>query len=161
MPEMKKSHPGHVVKKSQLKKLVSNYYDVIKKKDVDGKVLDLDPNRDSKCVWFPKSAIDALFADHGCTAENSDEYGLRVYFAVHKTGVFDPEHEIKPEYHNQQTVILVPTKNEMGVPDHDLLEDDEEMLMDDDGKGEGIAPKGALNHGKICPPDTGCGSTIH
>lgn len=157
MPDIKRSHPGHVVTKSQLKKLVNNYYDVIKKKDVNGKIVDLNPKTDSKSVWFTKAAIDALFAEHGCTAENNSDYGLRVYFAVHKMGIMDPEHEIKPTYHNQQTVILVPTKKEKGFEDHDLLEDDAENPAADDGKGDGLGRAGGLNHGKICPPETDCG----
>ncbi|MES2275658.1 MAG: hypothetical protein V4592_06525 [Bacteroidota bacterium] len=152
------------VKKSQLKKLVDNYYDVIKKKDEHGKIVALNPATDAKSVWFTKAAIDKMFADHGCNAGNNDEFGLRVYFAVHKTGVLHPDHEIPSHYHNQQTVILVPTKNINGQKDRDLLKDDAHLEAGADGKGDGDPVDDGdgrgVNHGVLCPPDTGCGCAI-
>ncbi|GAB3914871.1 hypothetical protein [Mucilaginibacter boryungensis] len=150
------------VKKSQLKKLSDNYYQIMKKKDENGNIVDLDPTKDAKSVWFTKAAIDKMFADHGCHAGNNNEFGLRVYFAVHKTGVLHPDHEIPGHYHNQQTVILVPTKNINGQKDKDLLKDDEQLTQGADGKGDGI-PDGegqGVNHGALCPPDTDCGCSI-
>jgi hypothetical protein len=165
MPTLNPTSRGNGgVKKSQLKKLVDNYYDVIKKKDENGNVVDLDRNTDSKSVWFTKAAIDRMFADHGCNAQNNDEFGLRVYFAVHKTGVLHPDHEIPSHYHNQQTVILVPTKNINGQKDKDLLKDDEHLTQGSDGKGDGGHGAGGdgqgTNHGLVCPPDTGCGCAV-
>lgn len=150
------------VKKSQLKKLVNNYYDVIKKKDENGKIVDLNPATDSKSVWFTKKAIDELFADHGCNAENNDEFGLRIYFAVHKVGVLSPDNEIPKHYHNQQTVILVPTKAQKGgKKDVDLLKEDEHLKGDGKGEGDPVGGDGqGLNHGLICPPEHDCGCAI-
>jgi hypothetical protein len=152
------------VKKSQLKKLVDNYYKVMKKTDENGNVVDLDPKKDAQSVWFPKSVIDNLFAIHGCTDENSGEYGLRVYFAVHQTGILHHD-EIPGHYDNQQTVILVPTKNQHGVKDRDLLRERDNILVGADGKGDGhdsdVDPNGdGVNHGKLCPPDSDCGCLI-
>lgn len=159
--KIRATQAGSTVKKSQLKKLVDNYYKVMKKTDDNGKVVDLDPKKDAKSVWFTKAAIDKLFATHGCTAENNDEFGLRIYFAVHQTGILHHD-EIPGHYHNQQTVILVPTKNQDGFIDRDLLKEDDEVLLGNEGKdGHSQADPGAgLNHGKICPPDTDCGCVI-
>lgn len=152
------------VKKSQLQQLVDNYYEVIKKKDENGNIVDLDRTKDSKSVWFTKAAIDQMFADHGCTAENNGEFGMRVYFAVHKTGVLHRDHEIPSHYHNQQTVILVPTRAIGGQRDRDLLKNDEDLVeAGSDGKtgdGDGEGDGRGVNHGLICPPDTGCGCAI-
>ena len=150
---------GAGVKRSQLKKLVNNYYEKMKKIDVDGKLVNLNRATDAQSVWFSKAAIDKLFADHNCNTQNNDEFGLRVYFAVHETGVLHPDHEIKPEYHNQQTVILVPTRKQGNTPDRDLLIDDTRPRTVD-GKGDlsdqgGLGVSG-LNHGKLCPSDTDC-----
>jgi len=155
----KPGHQHHDVKKSQLKQLVDNYYEVIKKKDINGDVVNLDRSKDAKSVWFSKAVIDKLFADHGCNSENNDDFGLRMYFAVHKEGVLD---NIKPSYQNQQTIILVPTKKELGFEDHDLIKNDEELLMATDGKGDPTDPTGGTggNHSKLCPPDTDCGCAI-
>lgn len=165
MSHLNQGAPNSGVKKSQLKKLIDNYYDVIKKKDENGNIVDLDRTKDAKSVWFTKAALDKLFADHDCTAENNDDFGLRIYFGVHKTGVLHPDHEIPAHYHNQQTVILVPTKKEFGFIDHDLIRDKDAMMVGDDGKGDsaGSGSTGGgdgLNHGKICPPDTDCGCVL-
>jgi hypothetical protein len=150
------------VKKSQLKKLVDNYYKVMKKTDANGKVVDLDRKKDAQSVWFPKSVLDEMFATHGCNAGNNNDYGIRIYFGVHQTGILHHD-EIPGHYHNQQTVVLVPTKNINGVKDRDLLRD-KDVLVGADGKGDGDQsndPSGdGYNHGKICPPDTDCGCSI-
>jgi hypothetical protein len=152
------------VKKSQLKKLVDNYYDVIKKKDENGNIVDLDRKTDAQSAWFSKAAIDRLFADHGCTPENNDEFGLRLYYAVHKTGVLHPEHEIPGHYHNQQTIVLVPTQKSGNIMDKDLLKNDDYRIAGSDGKtGDGSGSEGegdGLNHTKLCPPETDCGCAI-
>ncbi|GAB3922745.1 hypothetical protein [Mucilaginibacter myungsuensis] len=151
------------VKKSQLQKLVNNYYDVIKKKDANGKIVDLDRKKDARSAWFSKEVIDQMFAAHGCTAENSKEFGLRLYFGVHKKGVLERNGEDVPEkYHNQQTIVLVPTRLKDGVPDADLLKDDTHAFAGADGKGDGNAEGegDGVNHSKLCPPETGCGSLI-
>jgi hypothetical protein len=150
------------VKKSQLKKLVDNYYKVMKKTDENGNIVALDRTKDAQSVWFPKSVLDEMFATHGCNEKNNDDYGIRIYFGVHQTGILHHD-EIPGHYHNQQTVVLVPTKNMHGVKDRDLLRD-KDVLVGADGKGDGD-PSGDMggdgyNHGKICPPDTDCGCSI-
>jgi hypothetical protein len=149
------------VKKTQLKKLVDNYYRIMKKVGEDGVVVNLDRKTDAQSVWFPKSVIDQMFATHGCTEKNNDEYGLRIYFAVHEWGVLEHD-EIPGNYHNQQTAILVPTKNINGQRDRDLLKDDEHLTRGADGKGDGDTDGDGMgvNHGVLCPPDTGCGCAI-
>jgi hypothetical protein len=70
--------------------------------------------------------------------------------------------EIPGNYHNQQTAILVPTKNINGQRDRDLLKDEEHLTRGADGKGD-ENPDGdgmGVNHGLLCPPDTGCGCAI-
>lgn len=158
-----KKPAGGSVKKAQLKKLVDNYYKVMKKTDENGNIVDLDRTKDAQSVWFPKSVLDEMFATHGRTAENNDEYGIRIYFGVHQTGILHHD-EIPGHYHNQQTVVLVPTKNMNGVKDHDLIRD-KDHLVGADGKGDGGGdpiggPGDGYNHGKICPPDTDCGCAI-
>jgi hypothetical protein len=151
------------IKKSQLKKLVDNYYEVMHKKGKDGNVVPLDREKDAKSVWFTKAAIDQLFADHGCTADNNDEFGLRIYFTVHKLGILHPEHEIPENYDNQQGVVLVATKNINGQKDRDLLKNDEDLIKGTDGKGDGDPIDGegtGTNHGASCPPETDCGCLI-
>lgn len=162
MHKFQSSRGNAGVKKSQLQKLVNNYYDVIKKKDANGKIVDLDRKKDAKSAWFSKEAIDQMFADHGCTAENSHEFGLRMYFGVHKKGVLHRDHEIPDHYENQQTIVLVPTRLKGKVMDTDLLKDDEHLLASADGKGDGN-PQGdgqGVNHTKLCPPETECGCAI-
>jgi len=152
------------VKKSMLKQLSDNYYDVMKKKDENGNIVNLDPTKDAKSIWFTKAAIDQMFADHGCSADNNDEFGLRIYFTVHKTGVLHRDHEIPGHYHNQQSVVLVPTKASGRQRDRDLLKNDEDLTVAADGKGgDGSGDLGdgqGLNHGMLCPPDTDCGCSI-
>jgi hypothetical protein len=160
---LKKSTDGSV-RKSQLKKLVDNYYKLMKKTDENGNIVDLDPKKDAQSVWFPKTVLDEMFATHGCNAQNNDEYGIRIYFGVHQTGVLHHD-EIPSHYHNQQTVVLVPTKNHHGVRDHDLIRD-KDQLVGADGKGDpndngpDTGPGDGYNHGKLCPPDTDCGCAI-
>lgn len=149
------------VKKSQLKTLVNNYYTVMKKVDADGNIQDLDREKDARCIWFKKSEIDKLFADHHCTPENNDEFGLRIYFGVYGDEKLDG---VPEKYHNQQTVVLVATRRDGRILDKDILNDDDDALGAD-GKGDGTPPDDdgtgtGRNHGKICPPDTGCGSVI-
>jgi hypothetical protein len=148
------------IKKSQLKQLTDNYYEVMKKKNADGKIVNLDPTKDAKCVWFSKAAIDQLFADHGCTDGNNDEFGLRIYYTVHKKGILHPEHEIPDHYDNQQSLVLVATKKTAGR-NVDMLKNDEQPEKGADGKGDiGIISDGGdgqgMNHGDLCPPGTGC-----
>ncbi|PTQ99712.1 hypothetical protein C8P68_102541 [Mucilaginibacter yixingensis] len=150
------------VKRSQLQKLVDNYYKTMKKVDVDGNVRDLDREKDARAIWFKKSDIDKLFADHNCTAENNDEFGLRIYFGVYGHGILDG---VPDRYHNQQTAVLVATRQNGRIMDKDILHNDEDALgadgkgdmdpLPDDGSGTG------RNHGKLCPPDTDCGSGIN
>ena len=158
--KIQKSTDG-TVRKSQLKKMVDNYYKVMKKTDEDGNIVDLDPKKDAQSVWFPKSVLDKMFATHGCNAENNDEFGIRIYFGVHQTGILHHD-EIPGHYHNQQTVVLVPTKAKGAQRDADLIWENDKLVGADgkgDGDDEGVGGTG-YNHGKICPPDTDCGCAI-
>jgi len=159
MSELKQTSRGdRGIKKSQLKQLVANYYEVMKKKNEKGEIVDLDPTKDAKSAWFSKAAIDQLFADHGCTDKNNGEFGLRIYYTVHKKGVLHPDHEIPDIYANQQSLVLVPTKQSDGK-NRDLLKNDEDLIKGADGKGDGDPTDGAgqgMNHADLCPPGTGC-----
>lgn len=145
---------GDGVKKSQIQLLVENYYaKMLKKKGTLSRKLDKD--KDAKSVWFPKEKIDELFRDNGNDASNNKEYGLRIYFGVHEKGILDDGqgNDIPSIYFNQQTVVLVTTKNQNGIEDQDLLAETNFVQI------AGYTGSG-MDNGKLCPPQICDGATI-
>lgn len=126
----------------QLETLMKTYQETVKrirKDDDSGVASDYDPDFDSKSVWFPRKAVEQLFADNSAD-------GLRVYFGVHDTD------QSPTPYDDRLTVVLVATKFEDGK-NRDQLKDNEED--GDNGEVKGGGPGYGLNHGEVCPP-TGC-----
>ncbi|MCD8741409.1 hypothetical protein LT679_12405 [Mucilaginibacter roseus] len=131
------------VSREQLENLMKTYQETVKrirKGDDSGVASDYDPDFDSKSVWFPRKAVEALFNDN-------DADGLRVYFGVHNAD------QSPTPYDDRLTVVLVATKLEDGrnvdqlKGDGDANEDEE---SDDDKEG---GPGYGLNHGNVCPPN--------
>lgn len=142
----------------QVQSLVDNYYDRMKKKK-GSLSRQLNKSEDSKSAWFAKEKLDELFANNGCRPDNNGLYGLRIYFGVHKEHlIVDNQNRelIKDSYFNQQTVILVATRDENGVPDHDCLKENNviEIAALLEGQNDG------LDNGKLCPPEQCSGSVI-
>lgn len=146
---------GDGVKKSQIKLLVANYYDkMLKKKGTLTRKLD--KAKDAKSVWFPKESIDKLFEDNGNDSSNNKEYGLRIYFGVHEKGILEDGqgNDVPSMYFNQQTVVLVTTRNQNNVEDQDLLTETNFVHI------AGYTGNG-LDNGKLCPPQICNGATIN
>lgn len=141
------------VTKEQLKKLVGNYYQKMGKKKKGGTKHDpLDTTKDTRSVWFQKQNLDELFAENGYRNDLPDDekkkYGLRIYFGVHDKDTILTD--IPEGYDNQQMVILYVTKKESlanNVASADV------NSLDVPGSDVGMG----MNHGKLCPPDSGCG----
>ncbi|MCC8410513.1 hypothetical protein LJ707_16340 [Mucilaginibacter sp. UR6-1] len=124
------------VSREQLETLMKTYQETVKrirKGDDSGVASDYDPDFDSKSIWFPRKAVEALFNDN-----NAD--GLRIYFGVHNADV------MPTPYDDRLTVVLVATKYEDGR-NVDQLKSDGDAKDDEEG-----GPGYGLNHGKVCPP---------
>lgn len=137
------------VSRQQLETLMKTYQETVKrirKNDNSGIASDYDPDFDSKSVWFPRKAVEALFDDN-------DADGVRIYFGVHNADV------MPTPFDDRLTVVLVATKLVDGR-NVDQLKDDEcpdndgdadnDQDSDDDGEG---GPGYGLNHGTVCPPN--------
>ncbi|MBE9586577.1 hypothetical protein IM792_19165 [Mucilaginibacter sp. JRF] len=127
------------VTRAQLEKLMKNYQRTVKrirKGDKEEICSDYDPKFDSKCVWFPREAVEQLFNDNKAD-------GLRIYFGVH-----DSEDLPTPD-DDRLTVVLVATRYEDGK-NKDQLNDDS-LLKKKELVGGG-GPGYGLNHAAICPP---------
>lgn len=165
----------------QIRNLVSNYYNRMKKKK-DSWSRRLIPSDDAKSAWFSKERLDELFRVNGCTPENSSLYGFRIYYGVHKKGILvnsNGDELIKNEkYFNQQTVILVVTKrvckkcpgqecNECPdkqcksmCPNKDQLTEHNFVEIAGDFRHDTMSPGEGMDYGKLCPPETCDGSAI-
>lgn len=136
----------------QLKALVKNYYQKMAKKNKGGGNHEpLDKKKDSRAVWFHKQKLDELFEANGYSNTLPDDekkkFGLRLYFGVHDMDTILTN--IPDVYDNQQMVILYVTKQD-GVANNDLNQDGDAVEIAGTDVGLG------LDHGKLCPPDTGC-----
>lgn len=125
------------VSRAQLETLIKTYQETVKrirKGDDSGVASDYDPDFDSKSVWFPRKAVEALFNDN-------DADGLRIYFGVHNADA------LPTPYDDRLTVVLVATKLEDGR-NVDQLNGNKDSSDEKGGTGAGYG----LNHGDVCPP---------
>ncbi len=140
------------ITKEQLKALVGNYYQKMGKKKKGGTKHDpLDKTKDTRSVWFSKQKLDELFEENGYSNTMPDtekkKYGLRIYFGVHdKDSILT---DIPVEHDNQQMAILYVTKKE-GVATNVSATDVNTLETPGSDVGKG------MNHGQLCPPDSGC-----
>ncbi|TFF40204.1 hypothetical protein [Mucilaginibacter psychrotolerans] len=139
------------VSAAKIKRLSDNYFKRMQIMREDGTFEALDPEKDSKSVWFSKEAIDKLFADNGYDGDSTG-FGLRIYFGIHdkKNILTDiPEHA-----HNKLMTVLVATKAPSAESAHvDLLTSAEAKTAATAGGGTTTSGGDGLNHGKICPPE--------
>lgn len=149
--------PQGMVTKQQIKALSKNFFSRLQILDHDGQHRPLDcsdpshpQKNDTRCVYFEKSRIDALFA------ANPGSDGLKIFFGVHDHAIFPLPDDVKDKYHNKLMVVLVTTTIEVDN-------------LNDEGSGDGAvesmtAPAGdgeirggeGLDNGKLCPPYSGC-----
>jgi hypothetical protein len=173
--------PENGVSTDKIEKLVSNYYDRMKKKKGTWS-RQLDTTEDTRSAWFSKERLDALFQANRCTHENSSLYGIRIYYGVHKQGILvdnNGNELIKDErYFNQQTVILVVTRRDCKkcagqdcnkcpdevckhkCPNRDCLKKDNYVEIAGDFRTQTIGADEGMDYGKLCPPETCDGSVI-
>lgn len=137
----------------QIRNLIKRYYHQMKKKKPTADQ-PLDPANDARSVWFWKEKLDELFRVNGysdsLSPEEKKDFGIRVYFGVHHKGQIISD--IPDNYDNQQMVVLVVTKFN-GVDHVDILT--EESTVEIAGTIF-IEPGKGMNHGKLCPPESGC-----